>query len=660
MAVRDLLTVMVIYCCFAVAAWAVDKNDKNDDEVVKSLLQLSLLDLIDVEIISAGKKPQSLNEIPAAVFVVTQDDIQRSGATTLPDVLRLVPGMFVAQLNSHAWAVSARGFNEYFAAKMLVMVDGRSVYVREFSGVWWDQLNLVLEDIERIEVIRGPGGTLWGANAVNGIINIITKDAKDTQGGLVSVTMGNQTEYDTSVRYGAPWGDAGHFRVYAKTRRSQTPDAELSDAARNTQVGFRFDTALSDNDDLTIQGDYYRGRSEEIDFSVYAAEPEDQIYHGGNILGRWTHRFSDDNELQFQNYFDSYRRNVNFFNTRTQTFDIDLQQRFRPLKQHEILWGLSWRYYEHRAANTPNFTVTPDDYSEDLFSFFVQDEFTLQPEHWFLTFGVKFEHTELTNWETQPSLRLLWMPNEQRSLWAAVSWAVRMPDWARTRGNFKAFYPDKFNVYPFPVYLHLLSTKNLESERLMAYELGWRETLSEQFLFDATLFTHEYDKLAVGVAGQAEFSDEGVGSLASYQNQEAWNSYGAEFSFNWQTTHNLQLQATYTYLNNLYPEGFTLLDPKHQITLGTHWQFAPDWQLNVWLRRNSKVLGNPDLLDANEVDAYVEMDMRLAWQPKDNLTFSVVGRNLLADEHYEPRWIVTNQLYLPVQRSFYAQVQWQF
>lgn len=657
MAVRYLFNIAIIYSLMTTIGWSEGNLE------VDELLNLDLQDLMGLEVISAGKKTQSLREVPAAVFVVTQEDIQRAGATNLPDVLRLVPGMFVGQINSHAWGVSARGFNEYYANKMLVMIDGRSVYVREFSGVWWDQINLVLEDIDRIEVIRGPGGTLWGANAVNGIINIITKSAKDTQGGLVKMALGDQLEYLTALRYGAQWGENGHMRVYAKSHRQQTVDADLPDPARNTQVGFRFDTALSEDDDLTVQGDTYRGRSREINYSIYPVESEDETYHGTNILARWTRHVDEQRELQIQSYFDSYRRNTNATDSRTQTFDLDMQYRFPLLERHEILWGMNGRYYEQRAINTLNSEFLPPDYSEELYSFFIQDEIILVPERWRLTLGVKLEYTELTRWESQPSIRLLWTPNEQRALWAAISKAVRIPDWARTRGQIKIYHADERSPLPFPVYYHISPPENdeLKSEYLTAYELGWRETFSEQVLFDATIFMHEYDKLAYFTAlPTPEIRPDGAAFAGSYLNQESWNSYGAELALNWQASDTLQFQAAYSYLNNMVGRTSAKTAPKHQIVLGTHWQFVPDWQTNVWLRRNSSVPNNPNIIGLDEIDAYTELDVRLAWQYKKNIEFSVVGRNLLNEYHKEARWASTNQQYLSVKRNFYAQVRWEF
>ncbi len=631
----------------------------NEPVDVKALLNLSLQDLLDLEVISVGKKPQTLQEIPAAVFIITENDIRHSGATTLPDLLRMVPGMNVGQINNHAWGISARGENDYFANKMLVMVDGRSVHVREFAGVWWDHLNLVLEDIDHIEVIRGPGGSLWGANAINGIINIISKNTKDTQGGLVTVAAGNQLNYITTARIGGEWSEQGHYRLYVKTRSEENPNFDHLDPGRNTQLGFRMDHLLSADDTLTVQGDYFRGRARSIDFSRYPLLADDETYYGANLMAHWTRQL-EHGEWQLKGYYDTYQRDVIAVKTQTQIFNLEAQHRFQPTSNHDIVWGGSWRHYRHHADNTENFKFLPSRYKEHLFSAFMQDEITFN-EAWHLTLGAKFEYRKSIGIQPQPSARILWAPTDKRSLWAALSRAVRLPDWGLERAEFKAFFPDEYTPFPFPSYIHLqLPAQALETEKLIAYELGWREVVNEQLFIDLDLFVHEYNDVLVPVNQAAVPQEDGLAFTSFYSNELEWDSHGAELAINWQPQHDLQVQAAYHYLHRNIPQDDLRTAPEHYLSLRTQWQWNPHWHFDTWWRYNSRVSGGDPTSGDTPMAEYVEFDARLAWQVDKRLELSLVGRNLLHKEHDEHRWASLTQIYLPSARSFYAQMRWTF
>ncbi len=629
----------------------------NEQADVRALLNLSFQDLLELDVISVGKKPQTLQEIPAAVFLMTQNDIRHSGATTIPDLLRMVPGMNVGQINNHAWGISARGENDYFANKMLVMVDGRSVHVREFAGVWWDQLNLVLEDIDRIEVIRGPGGSLWGANAINGIINIISKTAEDTQGGLLTIAAGDELEYLTTLRFGGEWGEKGHYRVSFKTRSEENPQFDNADPGRNTQLGFRMDQTLSADDHLSVQGDYFRGRSRNVDFSHYPAPTDDETYHGANVIAHWTHQL-DNGEWQLKGYYDTYQRDMIAVKLQTQVFNLEAQHRFHPTPDQDVVWGGSWRHYRSQADNRDHFKLLPADFNEDLLSVFVQDEITLN-EAWHLTLGSKFEYAESTGWQSQPSARLLWTISDKRSLWAAVSRAARIPDWGLERIAFKGYYPEKYS--PLPIYIQLQQPPQaLDSEKLMAYELGWREVFNDQLFIDINFFAHEYTDVFNLDNQSVSFEDDGLAFLAQYANDLEWDSHGAELAVSWQPKTELQFQAAYHYIHRNMPDGTALTEPEHYFSLRGQWQFAPAWQLNTWLRHNSRVPNGDLTLGETAIDEYAELDVGLTWQVDQNVELSFVGRNLLHQQHDEHRWTVLTQLYLPSARSFYAQMRWTF
>ncbi len=648
---------LLAFCCYS--PFPLLATQDNDIET-EALLSLSLEQLLDTPVHIMGKKPQQLSDIPAAVFIITQDDIQQAGVRTIPDLLRMVPGMHVTQINSHAWGVSARGFNQLFANKMLVMIDGRSIYAREFSGVWWDQVNLVVADIERIEVIRGPGSTAWGANAVNGVVNIITKSAEDTQGTAMSLAAGDQLQYLFNLRHTEQVGDKSYLRLYAQRRAEQSQNVALDDSYQNTQVGFRLDSQYSSQDKWTLQGDYYRGYSGNIDFTRYNPPVEDETFQGGNLLARWQHDFSEHNNLQIQAYIEQYQRDVNYVAHDTRILDLDVQQHFRPAKRHDLVWGFDWRHYQQDADNN-TFNFNPADFSESLFSFFAQDEITLTEKRWYLTLGTKFEHLQGYGWESLPNIRLLWTPNEKRSLWAAVSRAIRQPDWSRARGQWPVNYVQEKTHLPLPMTINILPSPNLEPERLLAYELGWREQLSRDVFADANMYYHEYDKVVGTIIFNRDINPQGVFTAnAVHENLEKRHRFGAALSLNWQVKPNWKLQGAYTYINDQNPYKENPDQPKHQASLRSHWQINPKWSLNTWLRYYHH-LDEGDLNFAYiKVAAHTDLDLRLNWQLSPGLNLSLTGINLLKPSHEQSRWDIVGQLYLPSQRQAYLQLDWQF
>ncbi len=412
----------------------------------EEMLDMELESLMQVKLTSAGRKEQHLSDIPAAVYVLSHEDIQNSGVTSIPEALRLVPGLQVARISSNNWAVSARGFSRYFSSKLLVQIDGRSVYTPFYSGVYWDAQNVVLEDIERIEVIRGPGATLWGANAVNGVINIITRSSEETQGGLVSVASGNHDKLLATARYGGHYGNThGRFYLHQHNQDSYTYRSDSSDANDDwkvRQAGFRFDGDTGDTNNWTIQGDIYRNdMNQQIDYfwtlqPPYANTVQDNFNADGhNLLARWTHHDSLTESTTVQFYYDVYDRDEIYLREHNRVFDIDLQKQIRPLHDHDIVWGLGYRYNRDRFGNTFQSEMDPPTETTELFSAFVQDEITLKEDALWLTTGIKVEHNDYTGTEYQPTLRLLWKPLRHHSFWAAVSRAVRTPSRIERSGS---------------------------------------------------------------------------------------------------------------------------------------------------------------------------------------------------------------------------------
>ena len=397
------------------------------------LTQLDLEELLNlkIEVTSAAKKPQALNEVAAAAYVLTADDIRRSGATSIPEALRFVPGLDVARVNRDAWAISARGFNSTFANKLLVLIDGRSVYNPLFSGVFWSLETTMIEDIDRIEVIRGPGAALWGANAVDGVINIITKDAAATQGVLVAGGGGTEKIDFGSTRYGGKFGDDGHYRVYAQYDRvapgTTQSGGKADDGSSSQQTGFRADWKGSSADSFTLLGGVNGEKRGESSIVPTFAPPYMPVVDNknndlaGNFLGRWTHTISDDSNLSVQSYYTHEGYNRPDLAGIVDIGDIDVQHRFSPAAGHDTIWGTAYRWSHSYLDGNPNFYFVPLSSTQSLVSAFVQDDWSLVPQTIHLIAGSKFEHNDFSGFNVQPNLRILWTPDSQQSLWAAVS-----------------------------------------------------------------------------------------------------------------------------------------------------------------------------------------------------------------------------------------------
>src|ERR1700682_2366852 len=426
----------LLCAALAVPAWAA--NDVQGGGR-RDLTQMSLEELMNEPVTSVSKKEQKLSQVAAAIFVINQEDIRRSGALNIPDLLRMVPGLDVAQINANTWAISARGFNHQFADKLLVLIDGRAVYTPTYGGVSWDRQDVPLQDIERIEVIRGPGATVWGANAVNGVINVITKQAKDTQGGLVTAGGGTQDQAFGTTQYGGKIGADASYRVFTKyLDYHDLPDLagrDSNDGWHLLHGGFRVDGSLSRNDSLTAQGDIYSGSKGAVIEHIASISPpvNENVQKiaglsGGNILGRWNHVLSNGSDTTVQVYFDRYVRSGPSTLEARNTVDFDFQQHRLLGSRQDLVWGAGYRRSADRIVGTIDHAFVPADQTIQLFSAFVQDEITLAPERVFLTIGTKLEHLDITGFELEPSIRMTWTPSARHTLWAAVADAARTPD----------------------------------------------------------------------------------------------------------------------------------------------------------------------------------------------------------------------------------------
>ncbi len=489
---------------------------KADDAPAKSFqdyADLSLEQLVNVKVTSVSKKETELSLSPAAISVVTGEDIRRLGITTIPEALRLVPGMDVARVNGNEWAVNARGFNDEFAKSLLVLIDGRTVYTPASGGVFWNAQDVVMEDLARIEVIRGPGATLWGANAVNGVINIISKPAKETQGALVSTAAGTEDQPTTTARYGGQLGTNLYYRVYAKYfNRDGLVDSTGRDAAddwRMARGGFRVDWEQSPENLLTLQGDGYGGHAARSVSSVSLNPAATQLAtgreqnDGANVLGRWTHTFSEASQLSLQGYYDYFKEDDGNGTEYSHTLDFDLQDHFALGTRNDIVCGAGFRHASIQNTSDFNLAWTPETQQIQLFNVFAQDDIMLVPERLHLTLGSKFEHNSLVGLEIQPSGRLLWTPGAHQTVWAGVSRAARTPSLfeRNARLNVAAFQPPGSP----PVLVSILGNPAVTAEKVTAYELGYRVEPTPRLSFDLAGFFNQYSDLLVTPSNPFQF-----------------------------------------------------------------------------------------------------------------------------------------------------------
>lgn len=642
------------------------------------LATLSLEELGQIKVTTVSRAPREQFNSAAAIEVITQEDIRRSGATSLPEALRLAPGLHVARLDAHSWAIGSRGFNGAFANKLLVMIDGRSVYTPLFSGVWWDVQDTVMEDIDRIEVIRGPGATLWGANAVNGVINIITRSARDTQGGLISAGAGTEETGFASFRYGEALGENGAFRLYGKYNNrdgTRLPNGSLADDRWQIgRLGFRTDWDPSDYNQFTLQGEAYRG---EIDQTITrltpaapfapAADSVSQEVKGGHILGRWTHTVSADSDWTLQTYFDRTERDVEILSEERDTFDLDFQHRLTAGSRHSIVWGLGYRLTADQFEGSFDAALTPSARTDHLPSAFIQDEIELIEDRLWFTAGAKYQHNEYTGNEFQPGARLLWKPRERHTLWASVTRAVRTPSRVENdiRLNREPVFPagGLFPGSPAAV-TSFLGNRGVESEELVAYELGYRTRPHERLTIDAAAFYNVYDNL-VSVEPIGFLAGPGAPSAAAtFGNQLSGETYGGEIGAQAQVTDWARVKASYTLLQTRLHT-----DPLSGDTTSAQRDEGRNPQQQFSLR------GAFDLTRKVEFDAalsYIDrlpglgigdcflLDLRLAWRPTARVEMSIVGQGLL--DNRQPQFLPAELATQPaeIERSVYGKIVWKF
>jgi iron complex outermembrane recepter protein len=635
----------------------------------------SLEQLLNTPVTSVSKKEAKLARTAASVFVINQDDIRRSGATNIPDLLRMVPGVEVAQINNNSWAVSIRGFNQLYSNKVLVLVDGRSVYSPVFSGVFWDQIDMPLEVIERIEVIRGPGASVWGANAVNGVINIITKSSKAAKGGLVSATTSTEGDASGMSAYGGDLGSNGSYRAFAKYSEvagSEEPDGSPAhDSWSRLHSGFRSDWDLSASDTLTVEGELFSNRESQGLYRFPFSESSETPYMqqvdvaGGNLLARWTHTLANGSDFTLQTYYDQFQRNDVQQPIRERTLDVDFQHHLTVGTRQDIVWGLGYRSLEMNLPAGYQVPATPPARTDGLYSAFFQDEIRLASTVW-LTLGSKLEHNAYTGFEYEPSARIAWAPDAKQTLWASASKAIRQPSLAETGMT------TQLGSAPLgpglAAAIQLLPNPHFLSEQIRNYETGYRRQLKKALSLDADVFFSFYRDLATFepqaleiIPGPAPVFEIPIIT----ENKGRATSYGGEVSLNWAVNSRWRISPGYSLVHINY-----WLEPSSGDTISQ--ASAGDTPRNTVQIRSSVNLGRrlewsqsvywSQAFPNGQAPGHTRVDARLAWKVNESVELSLTGQNLL-DRQFSEFGNGDNGQYnlaSPVQRSLIGKIAWRF
>lgn len=627
---------MAILACTSLAAHQVTAAEPGAFPNLASLADLSLEQLSNIEVTSVSKRPERLSQAPASIFVISSDDIRRSGARSLPEALRLAPNLHVARTSSSGHVVTARGFASSSANKLLVLIDGRSVYTPLFSGVFWDAQDVLLEDVERIEVISGPGGTLWGTNAVNGVINVITRPARDTQGTLLAAGTGNR-ETEGAIRHGGTMGSQGYYRAYGKyfdRDHTKADGSPRDDAWHKGQVGFRADWGGS-SDRFSLLGDAYRGSVGQPEPGTITLDGVDMVLDtisisGANLTGRWDRRLDNGSTLMLQAYYDRTERTVPpTFAETIDIIDVQFLHNLPVMGMHSIAWGAEYRHAWDEVTNSRYIEFLPAKERLAWTSLFAQDEMLLR-DGLRMILGARIEHNHYTGYEFLPNLRLAWHPASEHMLWTAASRAVRSPSrldrdtyipWSAILGA----VPDSLPTYV------LDGGAGVRSEIATVYELGYRGQLTSAASFSATLFRADYDHLR----SQETHSS---GTYLFYANEKEGRASGLEMWGSYQARSNWRLSAGLTILDmdlrrkpgSTDTADMTVLgnDPNYQWQLRSSLDITPRHEFDLMVR-------HVDDLPDPAVPSYTAVDARLGWRPGRDIELALTLENIFDSAHPE-------------------------
>ena len=597
---------------------------------------MTLEELLNQEVLLVSRRPESLGTSASAIQVISGDAIRRSGATRLPEALRLASNLQVAQIDSSRWAVSARGFNSVLANKLLVQIDGRSVYSPLFAGVFWGAQDVFLEDVDRIEVVSGPGGALWGANAVNGIINVRTKSARDTQGLMVKGGFGEGLRTLATARYGGALTPDAHFRVYGKFAERDgnvLPGGREESNWDSAQGGFRIDWNASSNDLMTVQGDVYKSHSSEA--------VTDSTLRGGNLLGRWSRRLTPESGFDLQLYYDRVFRDLpGSYGDGLDTYDVDFQHHFSVARRHDIVWGAGYRRAQD-DFQSGRIVLLPRRQSLETYNTFIQDELDVTKQLR-LTAGLKLEKNHFTGVEVQPSARIAWMESERQTLWAAVSRAVRTPSRLDRHRHIA------------PV---LAGSPDFESEKLLAWEAGWRVQPHAKLSLALAAFYHDYDDIR-----SIERAAPGSSATRVIGNGQEGRSHGVEATADYQMTGWWRIHAGLTAMRvRIEPKpesadrsfgALESVDSERIFSLRSTWDLPRNFEVTGALRYASRLTNV-----TSNTPGFTELDAHVAWRPAPRWELAVSGQDLLHKRHVE---YGDPTLHFEVKRQVYATVRWEY
>jgi len=641
----------------------------------KDLTGTSLEDLMNIQVTSASKTEQKISDVAAAIFVITQEDIRRSGATNIPDLLRIVPGVQVAQVNANKWAISARGLNDLYSNELLVLIDGRTVYTPTFGGVFWDVLDLPLDDIQQVEVIRGPGSSVWGSNAVNGVINIITKKAKDTRGGLLVARGGNSNGESATIQYGGALGQATDFRVYAKyLNREELQTSTGTNAADGWHLlrgGFRTDSTLSSKDTLTIEGDIYSGRESNISpFFPTITSSQQSIDNfanlsGGSIQTTWNHKYSAHSDTILEFSYDQYGR-TDILDEKRHTFDVNFQHHLAAGRRHNFVWGGGYHVSKSESAGSLFVTLIPNHQTFERFNGFVQDEIAVVPELLHITIGTKLEHSQYTGFAFMPSVRVAVTPTASQTVWASISRAIRTPSVVEAASRINSGLIG--TAGGLPIVLSVFGTSNTDNENSLSYEAGYRASLTKNLTVDVTAYYSAYTNQETSEPGAivCESTPAPAHLLLplTISNISEGESHGFEAYATWKLIDRWTISPGYSFERiHMHAEPSSLdttsagaaegSTPVNSGQIRSHFRVSRNlsWDTSAYF------VGR---LIQPAICSFVRLDTGLTWQVKERFSISVFGQNLLQPNHAEfidTNHTVGNSL---VKRGGYAKLRWTF
>lgn len=641
----------------------------------KDLTNASIEDLMNIQVTSVSRTEQKVSEAAAAVFVITQDDIRHSGATNIPDLLRIVPGIQVAQIDANKWAISARGLNDLYSNELVVLLDGRRVYTPTFGGVFWDVLDLPLDDIQQIEVIRGPGASVWGANAVNGVIDIITKKAADTHGGLITARAGNMNGESGVLQYGSALGSAADFRVYTKYfNRESLPDsigANAGDGWHLLRGGFRFDSAFGSKDKLNVEGELYSGREGLVTtlFPSIVSAPQltnmEVNLSGGSIQAAWTHTFSARSDTKIQFSEDSYRR-TDALDERRNTFDFDVQHHFAVGDRHDLLWGGGFRHSDSSTNGGNTVSTNPSRQDFALLNAFFQDEIDVRPGFARLTLGSKIERSQYTGFDFLPTARLALTPTPIQTVWLAVSRSVRTPDEFDASGRIN---PGPLgHIGGVPLILSLFGNPQIKNETTISYEFGYRTSISKRLTLDFATFYNDYSHQQTNDPG-AVFLEPSPAPAhfvlpVITDNLMAGETHGLEFSANWKVTNRWTLSSGYAFERihfHLKPgsrDQNAISDAEGSTPVNSG-QIRSHLSLPHGLAWDTSAYFEGRLLDP-AVPGYTRLDTGVSWQFENNFSIAIFGQNLLQPLHAEFIDVNNSVGASLMKRGGFVKIRWTF